>query len=67
MAGPSIIPPRPPHPGAPMQPGVGAPQGGFVPGNNYRMQKNMHDPLAYLEKTTSNVGGAGPMGHPMPR
>ncbi len=24
-------------PGAPMMPGIGAPQGGFVPGNNYRM------------------------------
>ena len=52
--------------GAPMQPGIGAPQGGFVPGNNYRgippPQHRMHgmmpsqDPLSYLEKTTSNAG-----------
>ena len=45
-------------PGAPMQPGIGAPQGGFVPGNNYRMQQPgpMQDPLTYLERTTTNVG-----------
>lgn len=32
----------PMHPGAPMAPGAGAPQGGFVPGNNYRMQARTH-------------------------
>eukprot|EP00095_Tigriopus_kingsejongensis_P002923 maker-scaffold336_size202805-snap-gene-1.48 protein:Tk02923 transcript:maker-scaffold336_size202805-snap-gene-1.48-mRNA-1 annotation:"hypothetical protein TcasGA2_TC001173" len=50
----------PTGPGAPIQPGVGAPQGGFVPGNNYRMQAPMGsngDHLSYLEKTTTNVGG----------
>ncbi|TRY68414.1 hypothetical protein TCAL_02190 [Tigriopus californicus] len=54
----SLLPPT--GPGAPIQPGVGAPQGGFVPGNNYRMQAvpmGAHgDHLSYLEKTTTNVG-----------
>ena len=45
------------QPGAPMQqPGPGAPPGGFVPGNNYRMNPPPQSPLAYLEKTTSNLG-----------
>merc|ERR1712098_400565 len=66
----------PPHantvvrPGAPLQPGVGAPQGGFMPGNNYRMVNpnrgggmpphhppiGAGSPLAYLEKTASSIG-----------
>lgn len=57
----SLLPPT--GPGAPIQPGVGAPQGGFVPGNNYRMQAvpmgSHGDHLSYLEKTTTNVGGPG--------
>ena len=41
----------PAGPGAPMLPGAGAPQGGFVPGNNYRMQRPpMHDPRSYMNK-----------------
>ena len=42
----------PAGPGAPMMPGAGAPQGGFVPGNNYRMQRppHMHDPRSYMNK-----------------
>ena len=45
------------QPGSPMQqPGPGAPPGGFVPGNNYRMNPPPQSPLAYLEKTTSNLG-----------
>ena len=56
-------------PGAPMQPGMGAPQGGFVPGNSYRMPVvggprggmmmmggTGQDPLSYLEKSTGNAG-----------
>ncbi len=56
-----------PGPGTLMQPGAGAPQGGFVPGNSYRMPVSAgprgmmmmgagHDPLSYLEKSTGNVG-----------
>ena len=59
---------RPMQPGAPLQPGIGAPQGGFVPGNNYR--NNLHQgapgmmqgPLAYLEKTASSIGSTPPYG-----
>ncbi|XP_040575837.2 mediator of RNA polymerase II transcription subunit 28 [Lepeophtheirus salmonis] len=54
---PQIRPHHPVMPGAPLQPGLGAPQGGFVPGNNYRMQQQPHGgPLAYLERTTTNIG-----------
>jgi len=74
---PQIQQQQPPHhnttvvrPGAPLQPGVGAPQGGFMPGNNYRMinpnrggmPPHPHapigagSPLAYLEKTASSIG-----------
>ena len=52
-------------------PGGQTPHGSFVPGNNYpRMpgqhhnmygpggQQNLQGPLAYLERTTSNIGGS---------
>eukprot|EP00096_Caligus_rogercresseyi_P014268 TRINITY_DN6766_c0_g2_i1.p1 TRINITY_DN6766_c0_g2~~TRINITY_DN6766_c0_g2_i1.p1 ORF type:complete len:188 (-),score=50.83 TRINITY_DN6766_c0_g2_i1:331-894(-) len=53
----SMPPKHPVRPGAPLVPGIGAPQGGFVPGNNYRMQQQTHGgPLAYLERTTTNIG-----------
>ena len=60
--------------GAPLNmpgPGGQTPHGSFVPGNNYpRMaahhhnmyggaQQNLQGPLAYLERTTSNIGGPG--------
>jgi len=62
-------------------PGGQTPHGSFVPGNNYpRMpgqgqqhamygQQNLQGPLAYLERTTSNIGGPGPgsMGNMMNR
>ena len=60
--------------GGPALPGPGGqtPHGGFVPGNNYsRMpgqqhsmygQQNLQGPLAYLERTTSNIGGPGGIG-----
>jgi len=63
-----------PGPNGPTLPGPGGqtPHGGFVPGNNYsRMpgqqqsmygQQTLQGPLAYLERTTSNIGGPGGMG-----
>ena len=63
-------------PNGPTLPGPGGqtPHGGFVPGNNYsRMpgqqhsmysQQNLQGPLAYLERTTSNIGGPGGMSGP---
>ena len=60
--------------GGPSLPGPGGqtPHGGFVPGNNYSRiqpgqhsmygQQNLHGPLAYLERTTSNIGGPGGIG-----
>ena len=47
-------------------PGGQTPHGSFVPGNNYPrmpgprgggLQQNLQGPLAYLERTTSNIGG----------
>ena len=61
-------------------PGGQTPHGSFVPGPNYpRMpgqhhnmyggpgpggQQNLQGPLAYLERTTSNIGGPGVPGMP---
>jgi len=75
--------PSPSVPGAALAmpgPGGQTPHGSFVPGNNYsRMpgqsrsydspggQQNLQGPLAYLERTTSNIGGPSAMGGVMNR
>jgi len=54
------------RPGAPLQPGIGAPQGGFVPGNNYRMinpaNRGMH-PGAHPPHMGAQMGAGSPLAY----
>lgn len=73
--------PAPGAPGVTMPgPGGQTPHGSFVPGNNYSRltgqtrgfdgqggQQSLQGPLAYLERTTSNIGVPSAMGNMMNR